>query len=181
MKLRNKFAFITGIPILGILIILTIGLLYFNIMQTDISHLNQIQTDYATILNADRDAYQVLESEELAITSMDMAELKVQDLSNQENLTQVWDRMMGPAEDFTEEMQPDLKEFETSYDTWKMDSRNVLTTSLNIFEDEVRKTESSQKAMEAFDIKPEDPHHSRADFFTGAIQINIKNRGKSRL
>uniref|UniRef100_UPI00262B6558 hypothetical protein n=1 Tax=Oceanispirochaeta sp. TaxID=2035350 RepID=UPI00262B6558 len=131
MKLRNKFAFITGIPILGILIILTIGLLSFNVIKTDISHLNQIQTDYATILNADRDAYQALFAQETALGLNDISALREQEAASRENLDQTWDRVSGPAVNFSPGMQNDYKRFSDNFDLFKKHSSRAVELALS--------------------------------------------------
>ena len=156
MKLKKQFILIVSVPVIGILIILTLGLITFSSFNSVLSRLNQIQIDYGSILNADRDAYQVLESEELAMDITDPEELKAQDLSNLENLTQVWDRIIGPSENFTQEMQPLVEEFKSNYETWKEHSRTVLTTSLDIIEKEAAKAQASEKSTEVFDIMRED-------------------------
>jgi len=156
MKLRMKFTMIAAIPILGILLILFVGLFSFNNIRNKIAYLNQIQTDYASILNADRDAYQALETENIALSSLSLEDTKTQDAVNLENLQQVWDRIVGPSKNFTEEMTPTMNEFKKNYDLWKAQSRNILTSSLKIVEDEQKKLEAVKKSEEAFDIMRED-------------------------
>ncbi len=91
MKLRNQFALILGVPLLGIAVIFLIGFFGFSNLKTEIQHLIHFEEERATMLNADRDAYQVLVSEQDALRSESLEELEPLDADNQENLQQVWD------------------------------------------------------------------------------------------
>jgi methyl-accepting chemotaxis protein len=105
MKLKSKFIFLSGIPLIGILIIFLIGLFGFNSLRDGIENLMTLQDERAMILNADRDAYQVLVSEQEAINSHDKEELKQLSATNKENLDQTWERITTPREHFTPEME----------------------------------------------------------------------------
>jgi len=145
-----------GIPIIGILLILLIGLYSFTNIKTNIEHLNMIQADYASILNADRDGYQVRETEDLAMGSISLEDTRSFDASNIENLQQVWDRIIAPSAHFTEEMTPTLNTFKMNYETWKAHSRSIMTLSLTIVDDERKMFEAVGRSENAFDIMRED-------------------------
>jgi methyl-accepting chemotaxis protein len=151
MKLRTQFSLITGIPLLGILIILLIGLLSFQSIQTDMGHLNHFQEDLVLILNADRDAYQVVVSEQKALEAHSIEEVREQDAVSRENLDQVKSRMEEAASDFSDEMTVIMDSFRSHYEVWEEQSRIVIEESLLIVEEELLIKESGKTSKEAFD------------------------------
>nr|WP_319777154.1 methyl-accepting chemotaxis protein [uncultured Sphaerochaeta sp.] len=155
MNLKKQFVLITGIPSIGLIVILAVGLFGFSSIRSGINELTSIQTDYSTISNADRDAYQVLVSETGAVASTTREELEQQNRDNLENLDQVWDRIEGISADFTGERLRLFNEFTEFYDDWKSHSRAVLDQSLRIFEDELATVEAAESAQESFDLMRE--------------------------
>jgi len=150
MRLRNQFVLISGVPLLGIAVIFTIGIFSFNLVKEDIVHLLHFEEDRATMLNADRDAYQVFVSELNALESETLEGLQSLNDDNLENLQQVWDRITGPGENFTPNMDEQFNRFKTEYALWEVQTRNVLEYSLEMKEDEINIEESSSSAIAAF-------------------------------
>ena len=151
MKLKSKFTLITGIPSLGLLIILAVGLYSFTQIRNGINELTNIQTDYSTISNADRDAYQVLVSEINAVSSTTQEDLDRQNADNLENLDQVWERMESTSTHFSGQRLQMFNDFTAKYNEWKSHSRNVLDLSLQIIEDEIATEQAAESAKQSFD------------------------------
>ncbi|MBF9015923.1 MULTISPECIES: methyl-accepting chemotaxis protein [unclassified Oceanispirochaeta] len=155
MKLRSQFSLLTGIPILGILFIMLIGILSFLRIQSDMGHLNHFQEDLVLILNADRDAYQAILSEQEALKAHSKEEVQKQDGINRENLDQVKSRMEEAAVDFSDDMTSALDSFRSHYASWEVQSRIVINESLRIVEEEGLIEELSEDSIQAFDVMRE--------------------------
>lgn len=150
MKLRSQFFLIAGVPLLGIAVIFIIGILSFNSLREDTKHLISFEADRATMIHADRDAYQVYVSELKAEKAMTLENLQSLDASNQENLQQVWERITGPGENFTDNMSEQFERFKREYAAWEIESRGAFENSLELFEDEESVKTSSDAAEKAF-------------------------------
>lgn len=90
-------------------------------------HLVEFQEDRATLIHSDRDAFQLQVSELKAITADSLEELQSLDLSNIENLQQVWERVTGPCENFTPVMFEEYERFNSEYTQWETESRELLS------------------------------------------------------
>ncbi|MDC7232656.1 MAG: methyl-accepting chemotaxis protein [Spirochaetales bacterium] len=150
MKLRAQFSLITGIPMLGIIIIMVIGILSLQQIRADLDHLNHFQEDLVLILNADRDAYQVMVSEDEALIARSREEVSEQDGVNRENLKQMKDRVEEAGLDFSDDLIPVLEDFRRKYDIWAENSRTILEESLHIVEYETEMAVLNREASEAF-------------------------------
>ncbi|MDA3812388.1 MAG: methyl-accepting chemotaxis protein [Spirochaetaceae bacterium] len=151
MKLRSQFSFISGIPLLGIAVIFVIGIFSFISLKADIQNLILLEEDRVTMLNADRDAYQVLVTELDTLKSNSLEDTQSLDAANIENLQQVWDRVNGPGENFTSDMDEQFNRFKSEYVLWEGESRNVLTYSLEIIEDQISVNAASESAAVSFE------------------------------
>ena len=130
MSLRKQFLLIIGIPSVGIILILLVGLFSFFSFRTTIGELSTIQQDRASILNADRDAYQAYLAQITAMNSTDAAELEEQSQASLENLDQTRERVDAPAARFTPEMEADYALFSNNYDEWRSESRRIVDIAL---------------------------------------------------
>jgi methyl-accepting chemotaxis protein len=150
MKIRGKFTFMVGIPIIAIAVILTIGVVSFVRIQDTIQEVAVIQDDRATMIDADRDAYQAYLAEIRATEATDRADVEAQKASSVENLQQAWDRITDPGSRFPETMAVDLAVFEEEFAEWSEHSAQVIDLSLETVTGNVERDAAALAAMAAF-------------------------------
>lgn len=132
MKLKNKLILMVLIPILGMSIIFLSEItLYFRMLES-IEHLNQLQTELQTMLNADRDGYQALLAEINAIDSIDADDVKKLIADYEENAKQVWERISGPAKNFSVDMMSEYQIFGENYRKWSEYNTTILNNTLTV-------------------------------------------------
>ncbi|MCF7949153.1 MAG: HAMP domain-containing protein [Spirochaetia bacterium] len=150
MKLGGKFTLMIGIPILGMAIIFVLGIYSFNRLDTNINGLNGLHTDYETMIQGDRDAYQAFVAEQEAMETNDSEELQSLQTDFNENIQQAWDNIIGPSQNFTQEMQPHIAEFKGYYNEWETGGTKLLQNKLDIAEALQERETQSQQAVTAF-------------------------------
>jgi methyl-accepting chemotaxis protein len=150
MSLWKQFAIIIGIPLMGMIIIFTVGVQSFSSIRTEIHALMTLEDERATMIHADRDAYQAFLTEKEAFETFDTDLLNQLDASNQENLQQAWERLTGPGQNFTPKMQDPFSRFKTNYKAWNQHSRQIISLSKETAEENREMFESSAKAEAAF-------------------------------
>ncbi len=150
MKLRNQFYLIAGIPIAGIIVIFTTGIISFSSIRTSMEHINLIQSDRATLLNADRDAYQAYLSELLIPNISDKESLMAEDAANRENLDQTRERIAEAAKNFTPGMEEEHSRFNDSFRRWETISRKIVDISRTTLDSRVQIQQSAETADAAF-------------------------------
>ena len=151
MKLKYQFLLISGIPLMGILMILLLGVYGFTTLNRRLDYVMDLQNARATILNADRDAYQAQVAQINAMRSTDIEEMKVFDMENAENLAQTYERIEQVSGIFTDEMLPYYNDFRSQFANWEKDTRFVIESSLVINEKLESARKASSEANTAFD------------------------------
>ena len=150
MKLQFRLVVLVGIPIAGLIMIFTLGLLNFMNIRSGILDLNTINDDLSTILNGDRDAYQAIVAQNEAIETIDMDTLTLLDAENVTNLDQTRDRIVGPSANFSADMMPEFENFRAAYDAWRAYSRGIFRDVLSVAEAERERLAASEEAAGAF-------------------------------
>ncbi len=151
MKLKYQFILIAGIPLLGIILILLLGVYGFTTLRSSLDYVMDLQNTRASILNADRDAYQAQVAQINAMRSTDIEEQKGFDAENAENLAQTFDRIEQASGIFTDQMRPYYEDFKSQYSNWEEDTRFVIESSLVINEKLESARIASNEANAAFD------------------------------
>jgi hypothetical protein len=115
MKLKTQFLVLVGITIIGMLIVFVVGITRFTNLSGRIDSLNSLHNDYETILEADRDAYQAFMAEDKAMEETEIKSLQQRQKDYKENREQTRERIPGPGENFTSEMQSQFSHFKEHF------------------------------------------------------------------
>lgn len=150
MGIKGKLTILVGMPIFGMIAIVCVGVFFFTDIRNSLDAISQLTDEQATILEADRDAYQAFLAQRKAAVTLDRAILDAQDKDCQENLQQVWERITGPGQHFTSEMQDDFNKFKEHYAAWKADSLAIVALSHKIISSDNARRTASAKSAERF-------------------------------
>jgi methyl-accepting chemotaxis protein len=155
MGIKWKLLLITGLPVSAILIIFVVGLTSFNILDSNMVEVNTQHLDRATMIDADRDAYQaqvaVMQSEKAH--SMDV--LNGEKAAAAENMKQTWDRITGPAKDFSPDMDGDFTAFKTDFKAWEKANNTILELTSETLTANLAREEHEKAALNSFDAMRE--------------------------
>ncbi|MDA3850045.1 MAG: methyl-accepting chemotaxis protein [Spirochaetaceae bacterium] len=152
MKIRKKLFLLVGIPLISLMFILIVGLVNLTTIKTIVNNITQLQNDRATMIDADRDAYQALI--DIKDIQFELNKDKVLQLTESinENLQQTWDRMSGPAEGFSQEMDSQYQVFSQEYQQWYDLNESILELSLTTVEKNREIQEKEGSAIASFDL-----------------------------
>ncbi len=150
MNIKAKLTLMTGIPLAGLIAIVILGWAGFNDFDTFLTDLKQIDEDQSAILNADRDAYQAYLAQIKAIETRSPEELKKQSADNQENITQVWTRISGSSQNFSEEMTAEYKNFTARFNLWKKNSEDVINYAIALQDTYIKRKGASDQEGKNF-------------------------------
>jgi methyl-accepting chemotaxis protein len=150
MKLKTQFLVLVGIPIIGMLIVFVVGITSFTNLRGQIEELNSLHSDYETMLEADRDAYQAFLAEDNAMEATEIESLQQLQKDYQENSGQTWDRITGPGEHFSSDMQSQFSRFKEQFNQWTSNGETIIETKLEIGEEIQEEEQAAQQAITAF-------------------------------
>lgn len=151
MSIKLKLLLMVGLPITAMVIILAVGLTSFKVIETDVGNANSLHMDRATMIDADRDAYQAQVAVMKALEAPSLEALNKAQSSGAENTQQTWDRILGPAENFTPEMDDALGAFKTEFGVWKKNSDMVFSLSNETLSANLERNEAEKAALASFD------------------------------
>ena len=103
-----------------------IGLYSFNNIDDSVTSMNRLQMDQATMIDADPDAYKAYMAVTGAMNAKSMEALDGFKSDATENLQQTHVRIIGPSQNFSNNMTGLLDEFKTSFAAWEKTSNSVL-------------------------------------------------------
>lgn len=150
MKIKSKMLLSISIPVLSSLLIFIIGLVSFTGIKRTIERMTLLQNNRATMIDADRDAYQAYLAALQVLDAVDLSDYEQFNASFYENVEQTWERIAGPAESFSEDMEGDYNSFIDEYTVWKSNSESVLEIMSNIIEETNRRDRAVKEANELF-------------------------------
>lgn len=151
MGIKWKLLAMVGLPIAAIAIIFVVGLTSFYVIDSSISSTNSLHMDRATMLDADRDAYQAQMAVMESLTAESIQQLSAFRETSNENLQQTWDRIIGPSEQFSQDMQNPLEEFKQGYGTWKQHNDAVFELSAQTLQAKLDRSQAEEAALTSFD------------------------------
>ncbi|EGB16241.1 methyl-accepting chemotaxis sensory transducer [Pseudodesulfovibrio mercurii] len=155
MGIKWKLLLITGLPVSAILIIFAVGLTSFSILDSHMAMVNGLQTDQATLINADRDAYQAQAAIEQAQQAASQEALNKDKADCAENMQQTWERITGPAANFTPDMDKDFSDFKSNFQAWENNNRSILALTTETLAANLTRNEAEQAALASFDAMRE--------------------------
>ncbi len=142
MNLKQKLAILAGIPIIGLLVLASIGWLYLNqqttltatlindqfvpLVERDVDALNKLQASIKTLLEADRDAYQTTVAEMGILQAAAGSNTEKLLSAHKENIQQVKDRLAKASKAFDSAMLAKYSTFEDQYIQWKQSTDRVV-------------------------------------------------------
>jgi methyl-accepting chemotaxis protein len=151
VSIKLKLFFMVGLPIAALVIIFSLGLEQFYAINSGIDKVNTIHLDRATMINADRDAYQAQMAVTMARLKHDMEGLKALESDHDENITQTWDRILGPSVHFTPDMEESLTKFKRFFQDWKSTNEAMFTIAKETYAANTERDASAAKAVASFD------------------------------
>ena len=122
----------------------------FKIEDT-ITEVNRLQSDRATMIDADRMLTRHFWRKTAPMQENNLEHLASLKTDNSENLQQTLDRILGPAEHFSEKMKPQLETFKTEYTDWKKHSEGILQLAAETAEENVQRADAAEQAIASFD------------------------------
>lgn len=151
MSIKWKLLLMVGLPVAAIVIIVVVGLSSFYVIDSDMAGVNELHLNRATMIDADRDAYQAQVAVMEALGAKSPEQLKSVKASSDENLQQTWDRISGPAKNFTPNMSGSFDEFKSGYESWKAKNNQILNLSSQTLEANLARDQSEEGALASFD------------------------------
>ena len=151
MSIKWKLLLMVALPVAAMLIIFTEGMISFYTIETDMEKTNTLHMDRAMMIDADRDAYQAQVAVMGALEATSREELKKLNDSSEENMQQTWDRIDGPAKNFTPDMAGTFDEFTSRFGLWKKDNQAVMTLSSQTLEANLQRDAAEAAALASFD------------------------------
>lgn len=151
MSIKVKLLLMVGVPVVAMIIIFAAGLTSFHVIENDMDSVNTLHMDRATMIDADRDAYQAQVAVMDAVAARTMEDLKTAHEDGKENTQQTLDRILGPAENFTSDMNGDLESFKTEFNAWKTANETVFSLTNETLGANIQRDEAEIKALESFD------------------------------
>ncbi|QGY41119.1 HAMP domain-containing protein [Pseudodesulfovibrio cashew] len=151
MSIKWKLLLMVSLPIAAIVIIFGVGLSSFYNINSAMSEVNSLHLDRATMNAADRDAYQAQVAIMHVLKADSQEELQGAQKDSEENLTQTWERIMGPAENFTPEMASNLDSFKAGYAEWKRRNEEIVSLSNETLASNQMRDQAEKKALDSFD------------------------------
>ncbi|WP_207260054.1 methyl-accepting chemotaxis protein [Desulfovibrio sp. Huiquan2017] len=155
MGIKWKLLLITGLPVSAILIIFAVGLTSFSILDSNMISVNGLHLDRATMIDADRDAYQAQTAVVRAEKAASPEALSKDKTDCAENMQQTWDRISGPAENFTPDMGGDFTNFKNDFQTWQKTNTDILTLTADTLTAKLARDEAENAALASFDAMRE--------------------------
>lgn len=150
MSIKWKLLSVVAVPIAAMIIIFLVGLWSFQGIESKTVDTNSMHQDRATMIDADRDAYQAQVAVMRAVEARSDAALKSANDSAMENLEQTWNRIAGPAESFTPEMEPNFKEFKSEYRQWKDVNTSILQLTKQTLNANLERDRAEEAALASF-------------------------------
>ncbi|MGE4424236.1 MAG: methyl-accepting chemotaxis protein [Pseudodesulfovibrio sp.] len=155
MGIKWKLLLITGLPVSAILIIFVVGLTSFNILDSNMISVNGLHMDRATMIDADRDAYQAQVAVMKAETAPSAEALNADKADCAENMQQTWDRITGPAKNFSPEMDGDFATFKSDFKKWEAANNTILALTSETLAANLARDEDEKAAVGSFDAMRE--------------------------
>ena len=151
MSIKWKLLLMVGLPISAMVVIFVVGLASFYSIDGNMGEVNQLHLDRATMIDADRDAYQAQTAVMEALGAKSKDEFAAAAKASEENLTQTWERIIGPSARFTPEMSGALDEFKGGYGRWKKSNETILGLVGETLEANLTIEKHEQAALDSFD------------------------------
>ncbi|QJB55893.1 methyl-accepting chemotaxis protein [Pseudodesulfovibrio sp. zrk46] len=151
MGIKWKLLLMVGLPVAAIIIIFIVGLSSFYVIDSDMASVNSLHQDRATMIDADRDAYQAQVAVMKALEARTPDDLKKSKGSSDENTQQTWDRITGPAKNFTPDMATAFDGFKNGFEAWKSDNNKILSLSAQTLEANLARDQAEKNALASFD------------------------------
>ena len=126
MSTKLKLLLMVGLPISAMVVVLAVGLVSFYSIDESMGEVNQLHLDRATMIDADRDVYQAQVAALEALGAKSQADFEAAAKAGEENLTQAWDRIIGPSARFTPDMSGSLDEFKNNHGQWKKSNETIF-------------------------------------------------------
>ncbi len=150
MKILGKLLLMVGTPVTALVILGCTGLISFKVLNTNIIQINSLHNDRATMINADRDAYQAQAALNNAIDSTSADELNKAIESSKENITQTWERVVGPSENFSEEMKVEFDKFKNNYASWENNINSIFKLLSETVLSNTKRDLAAKEALNSF-------------------------------
>jgi methyl-accepting chemotaxis protein len=150
MSIKWKLLLMVGLPISAMVVVLVVGLVSFYSIDDNMGGVNQLHLDRATMIDADRDAYQAQVAMLEADGAKNQADFEAASKDTEENLTQTWDRIIGPSARFTPEMSGPLDEFKDKYGKWKKSNEMILGLAGETLGANITIAKHEQAALDSF-------------------------------
>ena len=151
MSIKWKLLMMVGLPISAMVIIFAVGLTSFYTIETNMSEVNTVHLDRATMIDADRDAYQAQVAVMEAITSTSADTLGKSKAASDSNLQQTWERIIGPAKNFTPDMGTALDSFKVGYSKWKGNNETIFALTSETLGTNIQRDQAVEGALASFD------------------------------
>ena len=151
MSIKWKLLLMVGLPISAMVVIFVVGLVSFYSIDGSMGEVNQLHMDRATMIDADRDAYQAQTAVMEALGAKSKDEFTAAAKGSEENLTQTWERIIGPSARFTPEMSGALDEFKDGYGRWKKNNEAIFGLVGETLDANLTIAEHEQAALDSFD------------------------------
>ena len=164
MKIKNKIGILGGIAIISLIVLSGIFawiiqnvvssgdklVRAFDKVDSTIPTIEKSRQSLSLVLNADRDAYQAYVARLKAGNTNDLAAINEEAASSDENIKQVLDRAVKAAENFSDETDSVLKEFQEAFPKWKEASTHSIDLAKKRSALHTNLLESAATALSAF-------------------------------
>lgn len=146
----------------------TINKTFMSILEKDIPAITEMDGSIRELLNADRDAYQALVARTEALDAANLLRLDEIDAENEENITQVQERLLEASAAFSEEEKALYEQFESDFSVWKSASRGAVSATKELRDETLALDEDMASEIAAFDAM-----RNQLDVIVGILEEEV--------